>query len=255
MVHRSLLDANVCKGILSKDYYDEEDYDLVKEKGISDLNEDIFIFARLLQFLYYGTYSFKADDMISGDANITRPGFTGPSPAMIVCSGFTDFDAVTYAAAKSKDDTTTADFGYMIDLSLYDLADFYYIRGLKEHSLKKYSSFPFEQLRGFYYSVADRWPRFPLTNTRYPDVIVFRAVVPHIANFLKEARTAEQKSHRQEAREILRWVSGVDDFRDKNSLKSLLNAFLSEDAEDQAAWDICCDAEDCRRCRRPDVAE
>lgn len=148
-VHTDLFAARCWTGPLSRSCHDSERSGHT-EKQIELDNDGVFIFARLLQFVYYGTYSRGSDDTIAADTNLTRPGRKGSSPAMIVDSGLVDPYDPGYKAMRSQDDHRSEDFGHEIDLALYNMATKFTITDLSRYSLHRYSSFPSRNHREFY---------------------------------------------------------------------------------------------------------
>lgn len=217
-----------------------EENDSQQKSEILLHGENVFIVARLLQYVYYCAYTIKAHDLIQDTKNLTRPGFVGFSPVMIVRAGVTtNSDDAIYAIFLSKDNDTTTSFAQDIHTDLYKLSFKYKLHGLQEEALDEYSSFPFRNHREFYQSVIDTWPIFPLIEVggtdprcRYYNEDVLRAVAPHIAKFWKEARKAEGHASRVEARRMLKWIKGKGQ-ASKELLAILLDKFAGIDSDEE----------------------
>lgn len=224
-------------GSLLSNVGNQEANDCHEKKEIKLQGENVFTIARLLQYIYYGTYTIKAHDLVQATDNLTRPGFVGFSPVMIVRAGVTtESDDTLYASLLSRDNATTTSFAQDIHLDLYKLAVKYQIQGLEEDTLENYSSFPFRNHREFYQSVIDIWPNFPFidygSTGHYYDRDVLRAVAPHIAKFWKEARKAERHASGVEGRRILKWIKGKQ--QANRELKDiLLNVFAGIDSDEE----------------------
>lgn len=218
-----------------------------EDSNVELMDEGTFIFARLLQFLYYGTYSYRCDDLVAAGDNIARPGHPGISPATIVRLGLSDPNNPNFATMKAQDDTTAQDFGYDIHLTLFKMATKYGIADLHDYALERYSAFQFRNHREFHHSVIDHWPTFPHIEDTYRYHDILRAVLVHIAKYWGGLHSLVAIPPRVEAREILGWVKG-DSYPQRLLMDWLLKTLAGVDIDEQEKRENPCRIEDCTSC-------